>query len=155
MVKDMTADKTFLALGTIIARRSTPAVIISDQAPQFHAIKEAFEIFYTHEWKWKFLPSHSPWMGGAYERMIRLVKDAIYHSFHNVQMTDYVLRTSLAEICAVLNARPISVVTHSADDVEPLTPKFFLHSYHHEIDETELQKETNNKTPSLNVLRSI
>ncbi|KZS10201.1 Uncharacterized protein APZ42_025383 [Daphnia magna] len=54
--------------------------------------------------KWHFPPPHGP---------------------HFV--TDWVLRTVIAEVAALLNARPLTNLSMDPDDPDPLTPNHFLH----------------------------
>ncbi|XP_065206647.1 uncharacterized protein LOC135836015 [Planococcus citri] len=128
LLLNMSTEEICLGLRRIIARHSTPKLILSDNAPQFKAVKQAFDIIFTHEWSWKFIPAHSPWMGGVYERMVALMKNSLLKTFHNVALSESLLRTALAEIAATLNDRPLTyVVKNDLDEI--ITPNHFLKSY--------------------------
>ncbi|XP_065224342.1 uncharacterized protein LOC135848370 [Planococcus citri] len=133
LLPDMTTEEVFLALRRVFARRSTPHLILSDNAPQFKAVERAFQDIFTHEWKWKYIPEHSPWMGGAYERLIGLTKNALFKTFHNVALNESLIRTALAEIASMLNGRPLTYVSaDSAENELVLAPNHFLKTHFEE-----------------------
>ncbi|XP_065203999.1 uncharacterized protein LOC135834087 [Planococcus citri] len=128
MSEDMTANTTFLALRRVFACRSSPKMMVSDNAPQFVSLSKSFANVHVEEFEWKFLPEHSPWMGGVYERIVALVKAALFRTFHNAALSDMLLPTTFAEIAAMLNARPLTYVGADPDE-EILTPNHFLRSH--------------------------
>ena len=125
LLPNMTSTEIGLALRRVFARHRLPEQILSDNAPQFLQLEKEFQATFTHAWAWKMLPAHSPWMGGAYERLIALVKSSIMRTFYNEELTESSLRTAFAEIASSLNARPLTYVSADAED-EPLTPAHFL-----------------------------
>ena len=66
-----------------------------------------------------------------WERLIRSVKDS-FHAIKGSQiLTDDIFNTVLCEVEHFMNARPITTVSASPDDVEALTPNhFFLGKAH-------------------------
>lgn len=59
---------------------------------------------------WIFNPPHSLHMGGIWERMIGITRRILNSMILEVQskdLTDEVLTTFLAEVCAIVNGRPI------------------------------------------------
>jgi hypothetical protein len=72
--------------------------------------------------EWKFLPAHSPWMGGFYERLIHEVKRSIATTLENRKLTRIELNIALQDACHRINCRPLTHNPVSADDDEVLTP---------------------------------
>ncbi len=86
---------------------------------------------YLHEngCTWEFNPPHASHMGGAWERMIgvtRRILDGMLLQKKHVHLTHEVLCTLMAEVSAIINARPLVPV--SADPYSPciLTPAMLL-----------------------------
>ncbi|XP_037399818.1 uncharacterized protein LOC108416929 [Pygocentrus nattereri] len=78
---------------------------------------------------WVFNPPHSSHMGGSWERMIgisRRILDAMFLQSSHVQLTHEVLSTLMAEITAIINARPLSPITTDPDSPFLLTPAMLL-----------------------------
>ena len=65
-------------------------------------------------------------MGGAWERLIASVKRALRVVLGKLVVTEEVLRTSLIEVEAVLNSRPLTHVSTDVDDMEAITPNHLL-----------------------------
>ncbi|XP_057209258.1 uncharacterized protein LOC130566061 isoform X1 [Triplophysa rosa] len=86
---------------------------------------------YLHEngCTWEFNPPHASHMGGAWERMIgvtrRILDGMLLQMYHN-HLTHEVLCTLMAEVSAIINARPLVPV--SSDPCSPyiLTPAMLL-----------------------------
>nr|XP_055045170.1 uncharacterized protein LOC129431346 [Misgurnus anguillicaudatus] len=77
---------------------------------------------------WEFNPPHSSHMGGSWERMIgiaRRILDSMFLQL-NTRLTHDVLCTLMAEVTAIINARPLLPV--SADPEQPfiLSPSMLL-----------------------------
>ena len=91
LINDMSAEQFLLCLRRFIARRGKPKEIISDNASQFKLAKstvdEAWQFATTspdtqsylanEEITWSFIIELAPWMGGFYERLVGLVKQAL------------------------------------------------------------------------------
>ena len=78
---------------------------------------------------WLFNPPHSSHMGGAWERMIgvsRRILDSMLLRTGMKNLTHEVLTTLMAEVCAIVNARPIVSVSSDPEDPEVLTPATLL-----------------------------
>jgi len=68
---------------------------------------------------------YSPWQGGAYERMMGLVKNALRKSY-GAFLLDYVdLLMALYSIADTVKSRPLSYVL-SEEILTPLTPNHFI-----------------------------
>ncbi|XP_070533005.1 uncharacterized protein [Ptychodera flava] len=77
--------------------------------------------------KWTFIPKRAPWFGGFWERLISLTKNAIKKVLGRSFITYDELATVVTEIETVLNDRPLTFVSSSADDDVSLTPNHLLH----------------------------
>ncbi|XP_055017008.1 uncharacterized protein LOC129411104 [Boleophthalmus pectinirostris] len=78
---------------------------------------------------WVFNPPHSSHMGGTWERMIgiaRRILDSMLLQAGNPLLTHKVLTTLLAEVTAIINARPLVLVSSDPDAPLILTPMTLL-----------------------------
>ncbi|KAL3967947.1 NLR family CARD domain-containing protein 3 [Sarotherodon galilaeus] len=78
---------------------------------------------------WIFNPPHSSHMGGSWERMIglsRRILDAMLLQTTHAHLTHEVLSTLMAEVTAIINARPLSPITTDPDTPFLLTPSMLL-----------------------------
>ncbi|XP_068246868.1 uncharacterized protein [Palaemon carinicauda] len=81
-----------------------------------------------HHIEWKFNPPTASHMGGCCERQIRTVRkvlSALVKEFGE-RLNDESLRTLLCEVESIVNSRPLTTVSDSVDDLEPLTPNHLL-----------------------------
>lgn len=113
------------ALRRFKARRTSPDLYYSDNAPQFTLLEQLSKENSEKAVVWKKIPSGASWMGGAYERLVPNVKNAIYRTFNHRTLTVEQFRTVLLEIEATINSRPITY-HGTEDDPIPLTPNDFL-----------------------------
>ena len=78
---------------------------------------------------WVFNAPHSSHMGGVWERVIglaRRVLDAILMEEPQRHLTHEVLVTLMAEVCAILNNRPLVPVSTDPDNPYVLSPNMLL-----------------------------
>lgn len=74
---------------------------------------------------WQFNPPHASHMGGSWERMIGLARrilDAMFQQLGSSALTHEALSTLMAEVAAIINARPLVPVSNDPDDPFILTP---------------------------------
>lgn len=74
---------------------------------------------------WLFNSPHSSHMGGSWERLTgvaRCILDGIPLKAIHIQLTHEVLRTFMAEVMAIMNARPLVPVSTDPDKPNLLTP---------------------------------
>lgn len=79
--------------------------------------------------EWLFNPPHASHFGGAWERQIgtiRRVLDAMFAELGSAQLTHELLVTLMAEVTAIVNARPIAAMPTDADEPQPLSPSMLL-----------------------------
>lgn len=78
---------------------------------------------------WIFNPPHSSHMGGVWERMIgvaRRILDNMLMQAGHVQLTHEILTTFLAEVTAIINARPLLPVSSDPEHPQILSPAMLL-----------------------------
>jgi hypothetical protein len=134
LCSDMTTDTFLLAFQRFIRRRGLPHTIYSDNAQTFHAAnRELTDVWRTlsaakthrfmaqYSITWKFIAPRAAWWGGWWERMVGTTKRCLRKVLGRTQATDEELATTLVNIEAALNSRPVTQDTEDA-----LTPAHFL-----------------------------
>ena len=114
---DLSTDSFILALKRFIVRTGQPKVMNSDNGSNFGgAEKELGDLFSKIDFdkvsktltnyniNWKFIPPLSPWMGGAWESIVKLTKRALRIVTHDRPMYEGSLSTFITEIESVLNS---------------------------------------------------
>lgn len=74
---------------------------------------------------WIFNSPHSSHMGGSWERMIGLTRrilDAILLDLNSKQLTHETLTTFMAEVCSIINSRPLVQISSDPDSTLVLSP---------------------------------
>lgn len=140
LLQDMTTEEFLYGFRRFISTRGTPTQIISDNASQF---KLGGEIVHS-VWKgvirngnvqsyisnlgihWKFITELAPWMGGFYERLVGLVKRSLRKTLNRKLLSEVQLHTTVKEIEAVVNSRPLVYVGDDINSRITLTPSQFL-----------------------------
>ena len=124
------------ALERFICRRGKPEIIRSDNATNFVAgqkeLKAAIADWNSRKIEeflrqkcilWKFNPPAASHMGGVWERSVRNVLRFV---LKEQTLDDESLATVMCEIEAIINGRPITLVSDDAKDLNPLTPNHLL-----------------------------
>lgn len=78
---------------------------------------------------WTFNTLHSSHMGGSWERMIGIacrILDAMLLQSGLTRLTHEVLTTLMAEVMAIINARPLLPITTDSDTPTILTPSMLI-----------------------------
>ncbi|XP_071180616.1 uncharacterized protein [Mytilus edulis] len=137
IVTDLTEESFMLAFKRFVARRSTPRIMLSDNATTFKAAAEKItrsnkdnriqEKLADQGTEWKFIPNRAPWFGGFWERLIGLTKKSIKAILGKSCVTTEMLNTIVIEIEGTLNNRPITHISTDIKDPEPLTPAHLLY----------------------------
>lgn len=128
---DLSSDATIMVLRRFIARRGTPATIYSDNGTSFvganRILKEALANFSSARGiNWKFIVPAAPFMGGAWERLVRTIKCALSATLRERKPKEQVFLTLLAEAEGLVNSRPLNHVSVEAGTPETITPFHFL-----------------------------
>ena len=132
-------DSFVNALRRFISRRGKPEKILSDNGTNFvggeRELRESLaeidqdrvrRVLNEKDIDWEFNPPTASHFGGAWERMIRSIRKILKGLLGEQVVTDEVLLTFLAEVEAILNARPLTRLSLDPRDKEPLTPNHLL-----------------------------
>ncbi|KAL5457182.1 hypothetical protein EMCRGX_G034427 [Ephydatia muelleri] len=135
LVPDLTAKAFICCLKRFSGRRGIPQRLVSDNSKTFKSasrilstLKGAPEVqqyLRNSHIKWSFILEKAPWWGGFYERLIQSVKRCLRKVIGRAKLSYDELMTTLVEVEATLNSRPISYLS-SEDFEEPLTPSHLL-----------------------------
>ncbi|KRX71653.1 hypothetical protein T06_55, partial [Trichinella sp. T6] len=139
IVADMTTTSFLSAFRRFVARRGTPEVIQSDNFRTFKQadafIRSLFvgkraEQFHNELAcrciQWRYTTERAPWSGGYWERLVRSVKNALRKVLGRSLLRFDELRTTLCELEARINNRPLTLLSEDPKDCAPLTPAHFL-----------------------------
>ncbi|XP_027865140.1 uncharacterized protein LOC114139406 [Xiphophorus couchianus] len=77
---------------------------------------------------WEFNPPHASHMGGSWERMIGVARRILDSMLlrNKIQLTHEVLCTLMAEITAIINARPLVPVSSDPENPFVLSPSMLI-----------------------------
>jgi hypothetical protein len=137
---NISADSTIMAIRRMAARRGWPETMHSDNGTNFHGAEKELcqamkkletNVEFQNELanrnvKWAYISSASPHKGGAWERMIRSVKNSLHILLKDRAPREETLQTVFTEIEYAINSRPLTHVTVDAEDDMPLTPNHIL-----------------------------
>ena len=139
LATDKTTDAFILVLRRFIARRGHVKILRSDNGSNFigaekepkHALtcidqNQGAQTLSKQHIQWKFNPPFSPWMGGAWEALVKTVKRALRKITRERLFTEDALTTFLCEVESIVNQRPLTPNSDSIDDFEAVTPYHFL-----------------------------
>ena len=138
VVNSLDVDGFLLCFTRLCKRRGTPKEVLSDNGTNFvaaerelreawsQASEQAGQRLATQGIKWLFNPPLSPHFGGYFECLVKAMKKALQSLLYRADLTDEELQTALIQAEALLNSRPLTVVSSDADDPAPLTPLHFL-----------------------------
>ena len=136
VVPDLTEESFLQAFRRFASRKSLPVIMISDNASTYMAaanhLKQLFEStslktsLSQKGIEWRFIPKRAPWYGGFWERLIGITKTTLKKTLGRSYVTMDKLQTVLTEVEAIMNDRPLTHVSSSVADPEPLTPSHLL-----------------------------
>ena len=127
LTDSLSVPDCLLALRRFSARRGLPSVMYSDNAKTFTSVANKLQNYFgLLSPEWKFIAPRSPWWGGWWERLVRSVKSALKKSLGSRCLTKCELETTLIEVEACINSRPLTYVDENPDLSNPLTPSHFL-----------------------------
>lgn len=125
MTTNVSATTLILALRRFFLRRGLPRLFISDNFKSFKA-EDVKNFMRNNRISWKFILEKSPWWGGFYERLIKIVKSCLKKVIGNAYLNYEEVNTILVEIENSLNSRPLTYISDENYD-EALTPYHLLH----------------------------
>ena len=127
LVESLSTPETVLALRRFAARQGLPHTIYSDNAKGLVASPAELDRHFGHlAPKWLFITPRSPWRGGWWERLIQSLKSALKKTVGCKCLTRGELETTIHEIEACVNSRPLTFLSGDIDVENPLTPYHFL-----------------------------
>ncbi|XP_041782000.1 uncharacterized protein LOC121598785 [Anopheles merus] len=134
----LSTEACIMAIRRFVSRRGAPSEIFSDNGTNFvgannELTKQLADINYSCaetftgvQTRWIFNPPSALHMGGAWERMVRSVKEAMLALDDGRKLNDEILLTALADSESLINSRPLTYMPQSSSNAEALTPNHFL-----------------------------
>ncbi|XP_022345684.2 uncharacterized protein LOC111113788 [Crassostrea virginica] len=142
LVEEVSAASFINCLRRFIALRGPVQQIRSDRGTNFvGAVKELninaqfvengpVKTYLTNaKITWVFNPPHASHFGGVWERMIgsvRRILDALLLESRSLDLTHEVLSTLMAEVCAIVNSRPLVPVSSDPEAPDVLSPSLLF-----------------------------
>lgn len=142
VIEEMSSASFINALRRFIAIRGPVSLIRSDRGSNFiGAVNElglnshfdengpVDRYLVQNKCMWLFNPPHASHMGGSWERMIgvaRRILDSMLLNHPPGRLTHEVLTTLMAEVCAIINARPMVPVSTDPENPRILSPSMLL-----------------------------
>ncbi|XP_025997375.2 uncharacterized protein LOC113005723 [Solenopsis invicta] len=138
---DLSAEGFIHVLKRLIGRRSIPSNIFSDNATNFvgaeRELKELRDMFIKEKHKiihdvtsqgtqWHFIPPRAPNFGGIWEAAVRSFKFHFKRVVGTALLTIDEMQTLAIQIEAILNSRPLTVMSNDPNDLSFLSPGHFL-----------------------------
>nr|CAD2192883.1 unnamed protein product [Meloidogyne enterolobii] len=120
LVPSLSAKSCIQAMRRFISEYGKPKYLISDNGTQYKltckVIQEIEQKTEKEKIHWHFIPSLSPWFGGLYEAMVKIMKNSLKAAIGRKMLNYEELRTILSEIKTIMNKRPLTYVYENFDD---------------------------------------
>lgn len=135
LVVSLSTQAFIRSLERFVKRYGRPTVIYSDNGTNFVGTNNLFKTIDWHKVQqddgvqriqWKFNPPFAAWWGGWWERLIRTMKDLLKRTLGRATLTKEQLAKMLEKVEEVMNGRPITYVSDTPGEPQPLTPAMFL-----------------------------
>ena len=143
IVENADTDAFINALRRFTNRRGCPQSMYSDCGGNFKGATAELKEFVSGLQKaaiskaavemnieWNFNPPSAPHMGGAWERLVRSVKEVLSGLMFDRVLTDPQLLTLFTEVESIVNSRPLTHISNDIDDLSALTPNHILLGMH-------------------------
>ena len=137
LVPDRGVETFLRAFRELSVRHCEPQLLISDNEKSFEAADKILQIisqkpkvknmFGVKNITWKFLPSRASWMGGVYERLIKIIKIELKKLQGKGKFTAMEWRSHLADVENFINDRPLTYVSDDPLEPEVVTPNAIIH----------------------------
>ena len=135
LLSDQTTEGFIKSFKRFIARRGRPQKVYSDNGRSFVAAatwlraimkdERMHDYLSRHHITWQFNLSRAPWWGGQFERLVGLVKQALYKSIGGANLTWSELEEVILDAEIALNNRPLSYVEEDIQ-LPVLTPQSMM-----------------------------
>lgn len=141
LISDLSTDAFLAGLKRFISRRGFPQQIWSDNGTNFQGAKNEMPRLLSQAKsqqtefiistlandfiEWKFIPPSSPHFGGIWESGVKSIKTHMKRVIGENKLTFEEMYTTLTQIEACLNSRPISTLKDDISDINYLTPGHF------------------------------
>ena len=132
----MSTDSFLMALERFFSLYGTPHTITSDNGRNFvggaRAIDAAIDPDKVQKNSankgitWSFITPASPHHGGVWERLVKHAKSALENVLSQERIDDEMLTTIIDQVKGLMNCRPISHVSASPHELEPITPNHLI-----------------------------
>ena len=135
---DLTTSSFINALRRFIARRGTVKYLYFDNGSKFVGAekilrdnikgwnqRQIYEHLRQQGIQWSFNPPSASHMGGAWERMVGLIKRILGALLLRKQLSDDILQTALLKVEAIVNSRPLMDVVIEPGSELSLTPNLW------------------------------
>jgi hypothetical protein len=143
LVSSLSSDAFIAALRRFMSRRGKPTDIYSDCGTNFvganKEMKELLKMFSSHAHNsqisdhlsiqginWHYNPPSAPHFGGLWEAGVKSMKHHLKRIIGVQRLTFEEFTTTITQIEAILNSRPLTPESTSPDDLAALTPGHFL-----------------------------
>ncbi|XP_032413047.1 uncharacterized protein LOC116716235 [Xiphophorus hellerii] len=135
VIESLDTSSCVNALRRFFALRGPAKQLLSDRGTNFvGASKElgmdkSMQKYLTEQGcSWEFNPPHASHMGGSWERMIGVARRILDSMLlrNKIQLTHEVLCTLMAEITAIINARPLVPVSSDPENPFVLSPSMLI-----------------------------
>ena len=112
------------AFTRFVSRRGAPRLVMSDNARTFKAAEPIVAQRFGS--KWTYIVERAPHQGGAWERLVRCVKQPLRLVLKHSILSANNLRTWACIVEGIVNKRPLSHYCDENDQPRGLTPEMFL-----------------------------
>lgn len=141
VASDLSTETFWAAFRRFIARRGKPTNVYSDNGTNFVGAKRELDELgkflkarqsdicdasSNEGINFHSIPPRAPHFGGMWEAGIKSTKTHLKRIIGNANLTFEGVYTTLTQIEAILNSRPLSPLSSNPIDFEPLTPAHFL-----------------------------
>ncbi|KAL1267170.1 hypothetical protein QQF64_002845 [Cirrhinus molitorella] len=142
LLESLDTDAFLMSLRRFISRRGKPFELLSDNGTNFVGGNKEMQAAYDamipqlrdqlaeKQILFRFIPPGAPHFGGAWEREVKSVKQALKVVLKDQTVPETVLRTVLIEVEGILNAKPLGYVSSDVSDLDPVTPSILLMGRH-------------------------